>query len=328
MVKHMNSDQILLRMPSLRAVRSFVAAAKYQNFTRAAESLCVTQAAISRQIRELEASLGVPLFKRAGRSVELTEAGVIFYDAAHLSFVNIAQAAQRIQNNDQDKQELTICCSPAFSALWLTPRLPDFFSANPHIHVNVLTTHNFLHMEPGVRPDIFINKHCESRRGYHSIPLFYDLIFPVCSPKFLKENPQLVTLEGLSETNLLDLSAYGRSQIAEHVDWGVWFNHQGMELRRNSSRHLFNSNEYSMLIQMALNHQGVSLGWSQLVTPLIKQGALVRIGNAEALYREKLHYLTFADSKQNDEAFTCFKVWFLHEIDQEPTRVNSPATVT
>jgi hypothetical protein len=65
-----------------------------------------------------------------------------------------------------------------------------------------------------------------------------------------------------------------------------------------------------------------------LITPLIKQGLLVRVGNAEALYREKLHYLTFADSKQDDEAFTCFKVWFLNEIDQELTRVNSPATVT
>lgn len=325
MVNHMNSDQTLLHMPSLRAVRSFVAAAKYQNFTRAAESLCVTQAAISRQIRELESSLGVPLFRRTGRSVELTEAGVIFYDAAHLSFVNIAQAAQRIQKNDQNKQELTICCSPAFSALWLTPRLPSFFSANPHIHINVLTTHNFLHMEPGVRPDIFINKHCESRKGYHSIPLFYDLIFPVCSPQYIADHPEVVTLEGLSEATLLDLSAYGRSQIAEHVDWGVWFNHQGMDFNQINSRNLFNSNEYSMLIQMALNHQGVSLGWSQLVTPLIEQGSLIRIGNAEALYREKLHYLTYADSKQDDEVFTSFKLWFLNAINQELTRVTSLA---
>lgn len=77
MVKHVEPDQILVKMPSLRAVKSFVAAAKYLNFTRAAEALCVTQAAISRQIRELEASLGVVLFKRTGRAVELTEAGII-----------------------------------------------------------------------------------------------------------------------------------------------------------------------------------------------------------------------------------------------------------
>lgn len=68
MVKHVEPDKILVKMPSLRAVKSFVAAAKYQNFTRAAEALCVTQAAISRQIRELEAHLGVELFRRAGRT--------------------------------------------------------------------------------------------------------------------------------------------------------------------------------------------------------------------------------------------------------------------
>ncbi|MCW8355578.1 LysR family transcriptional regulator [Marinomonas pontica] len=104
MAKPIEPDQILLKMPSLRAVKSFVAAAKYLNFTRAAEALCVTQAAISRQIRELEVALGVPLFKRTGRAVELTEAGQIFYDAAYLSFVNIAQAAQRIQSSANKKR--------------------------------------------------------------------------------------------------------------------------------------------------------------------------------------------------------------------------------
>lgn len=262
MVKHVEPDQVLLKMPSLRAVKSFVAAAKYQNFTRAAEALCVTQAAVSRQIRELESALGVALFKRAGRAVELTEAGTIFYDAAYLSFVNIAQAAQRIQNRDRKNQELTICCSPAFSAFWLSNRLPVFFAANPDIDVSVVTTNNFLHMEPGMHPDIFINKVSDSREGYHSLPLFFDLIYPVCSPLFLKQHPEIVTLDGLQNTTLLNLSPYGRSQIAEHIDWGVWFNSQGIDvdIGPTGERHLFNANDYNMLIQMVLNHQGVSLG--------------------------------------------------------------------
>ncbi|WP_290703067.1 LysR family transcriptional regulator [Amphritea sp.] len=323
MVKHVEPDQILVKMPSLRAVKSFVAAAKYQNFTRAAEALCVTQAAISRQIRELEASLGVVLFKRAGRAVELTEAGIIFYDAAYLSFVNIAQAAQRIQNSDKRKQELTICCSPAFSAFWLSNRLPGFFSANPDIDVNVVTTNNFLQMEPGVRPDVFINKVSDPREGYHSIPLFYDLIYPVCSPLFLKQNPDVATFEGLQDTTLLNLSPYGRSQIAEHVDWGVWFNSQGIniDIGPNGDRHVFNANDFNMLIQMVLNHQGVSLGWNQLVEPMIRQGLLVRVGDAEATYKEKLHYLTYAESKQSNKALQTFKEWFLSCIEEEQTYV-------
>ncbi len=323
MVKHVEPDQILVKMPSLRAVKSFVAAAKYQNFTRAAEALCVTQAAISRQIRELEASLGVELFKRAGRAVELTEAGSIFYDAAYLSFVNIAQAAQRIENSDKRKQELTICCSPAFSAFWLSSRLPGFFAANPDIDVNVVTTNNFLQMEPGVHPDVFINKVSDPREGYHSIPLFFDLIYPVCSPLYLKQHPDVAPLDGLQDSVLLNLSPYGRSQIAEHVDWGVWFacHDINIDIGPGGERHVFNANDYNMLIQMVLNHQGVCLGWHHLVQPMIEQGWLVRLGDAEAVFKEKLHYLTYAENKQTNEAFRTFKEWFLGSIAQEQTFV-------
>ncbi len=156
--KHADPDTLLLRMPSLRAVKAFVAAAKYKSFTRAAEALCVSQAAISRQIRELETFLDAPLFMRSGRTVELTAAGAVFFEAAQLSFVNIAQAADRIRNAPSQKHVLTVCCSPAFSALWLSQQLPDFRAKNPDIELNLVTTQNFVNMEPGVVPDIIISK--------------------------------------------------------------------------------------------------------------------------------------------------------------------------
>ncbi|WP_020407844.1 LysR family transcriptional regulator [Hahella ganghwensis] len=313
MVKQVEPDKILLKMPSLRAVKSFVAAAKYQSFTRAAEALCVTQAAISRQIRELEASLGVELFKRSGRAVELTEAGTTFYDAAYLSFVNIAQAADRIHAQKASRRVLTICCSPAFSALWLSRRLPGFFAAHPDIDINVVTTENFLHMEPGVYPDIYINKVTESPDGYSSITLFHDVIYPVCSPEYLRHHPEIATLDGLTKGVLLNLSPYGRGQIAEHVDWSVWFAFQDIELdkQRAPQIHQFNANDYNMLIQMVLNHQGISLGWHHLVDPLVESGQLVRPVSEEVVFKEKVHYLTYANTKENNEDFNHFKNWLL-----------------
>lgn len=323
MVKHVEPDQILVKMPSLRAVKSFVAAAKYQNFTRAAEALCVTQAAISRQIRELEAALGVTLFKRSGRAVELTEAGSIFYDAAYLSFVNIAQAAQRIQNSGKRRQALTICCTPAFSTFWLSYRLPEFIAKHPDIDVNMVTTNNFLQMEPGVRPDIYINKASDPREGYHSVPLFYDLIYPVCSPQYLQENPHIETLEGLQQAVLLNLSPFGRSQVAEHVDWGVWFAFHDVQLDQSDDSHLrvFNANDFNMLAQMALNHQGVALGWNQLVEAMVAEGRLVRVGEHQAVFKEKLHYMAYSEDKGNTPAFRAFRDWFMECIRQEPTYV-------
>ncbi len=321
MAKHTEPDQILVKIPSLTAVKAFVAAAKYENFTRAAEALCVTQAAVSRQIRELEASLTVKLFKRTGRAVELTDAGKIFYDASYLSFVNITQAAQRIKNTSKRKQELTICCSPAFSSFWLSNRLHSFFSSNPDIDINVVTTNNFLKLEPGIYPDAFINKASDPRKGYHSIALFYDLIYPVCSPKYLQENQNITDLEGLKEATLLNLSPYGRSQVAEHVDWGVWFACHDTNIDLEGGRHIFNANDYNMLIQMALHHQGVCLGWHQLVHPMVEQGLLIRTGDSETTFKEKLHYITYAESKQDNEALQRFLEWFLINVRKEQTCV-------
>lgn len=302
MVNHTKPDQSLIKMPSLRAVKSFVAAAKYQNFTRAAEALCVTQAAISRQIRELETYLGAELFNRSGRAVELTVAGAIFFDAAQMSFVNIAQAAERIRNRNTSKRVLTLCCSPAFSAMWLAHRLPSFFSTHPDVDLNLITTQNFLSMEPGVRPDIFITKMAKVNEGYSSTPLFHDIIYPICTPKYLAENPEIDSLEGLRDSVLLNLSPYGRSQVAEHVDWGVWlaFHDINIEARSNDSPHFFNANDYNLLIQMVLNHQGVALGWHHLVGHLVEQGLLVRPVEEEVVHKESQHYLTFNQDKADD----------------------------
>ncbi len=315
MTKHTDPDQTLLKMPSLRAVKSFVAAARYQNFTRAAEALCVTQAAISRQIRELESYLGTELFLRAGRSVELTTAGSIFFDAAQLSFINIAQAAERIRKDHgaAAKHTLTLCCSPAFSALWMSHRLPSFFSANPDIDLNLVTTQNFLSMEPGVHPDIFITKMSRVREGYRSLPLFHDVIYPVCTPRYLEAHPEARTLEGLRDGVLLNLSPYGRSQVAEHVDWGVWLaiHHLDIEDRPREGSHFFNANDYNLLIQMVLNDQGVALGWDHLVGPLVEQGRLVRPVEQEVVLEETHHYLAYREDKADDAALDRFRQWFL-----------------
>lgn len=316
MTRHTDPDQTLLKMPSLRAVRSFVAAARYQNFTRAAEALCVTQAAISRQVRELESFLETQLFKREGRAVELTRAGSIFFDAAQLSFINIAQAADRIRNDfgNAARRPLTLCCSPAFSALWMSHRLPGFFNTHPDIDLSLVTTQNFLSMEPGVYPDIFITKLSRIREGYVSIPLFHDVIYPVCTPQYLAEHPEVRALSGLRhDAVLLNLSPYGRSQVAEHVDWDVWLaiHHLGISSRTHEG--FFNANDYNMLIQMTLNHQGVALGWDHLVAPLVAQGRLVRPVEEQVVLEETRHYLAYREDRTDDDEVKRFREWFTAE---------------
>ncbi|MCY1336541.1 Glycine cleavage system transcriptional activator [compost metagenome] len=319
MSKHAAADQLLLKMPSLRAVKCFVAAARHQSFTRAAETLCVTQAAISRQIRELEEHLGTALFERVGRSVKLTAAGSIFFDAAQLSFINIAQAAIRVRKDygSNARRTLTVCCTPAFSALWMSHRLPSFFSSNPDIDLDLVTTQDFLSMEPGINPDVFITKLTRVRDGYVIKPLFHDRIYPVCTLGYLAAHPEARTLEGIRDGVLLNLSPYGRSQVAEHVDWGVWLaiHHIDIEDRPRTSAHYFNVNDYNLLIQMALNGQGVALGWDHLVAPLVQAGRLIRPVEQEMVLEETRHYLAYREDKEDDDALARFRNWFLGQTD-------------
>lgn len=316
--RHADPDTLLLRMPSLRAVKAFVAAAKYESFTRAAEALCVSQAAISRQIRELEIYLGAQLFARVGRTVELTAAGAVFFEAAQLSFVNIAQAADRIRASSTQKHLLTICCSPAFSSLWLSQHLPEFRARNPDIELNLITTQNFVNMEPGVEPDIIISKFTRVGEGYNSYPLCHDIIYPVCSPTYLERNPGIVSLEGMRDAELLDLSPFGRSGVAEHVDWGVWLAFQNIDIdeRPAHSPPIFHANDYNLIINMVLTHQGIALGWNQLVYAMVDKGVLVRPVEKQVTLRNSLHYLACKETTKYEDACRRVRDWVLSKFSR------------
>lgn len=131
MAKISEIDQSLTTLPSLPAVKAFLAAARHQSFTRAAQVLCVTQGAISRQIRALEGHLNAELFTRSGRSVQLTEAGLAFFDVVQQSLTNIFQAAERIRVSDNRRHAVSLACSHAFARFLAGPSVVGLFSATP-----------------------------------------------------------------------------------------------------------------------------------------------------------------------------------------------------
>lgn len=318
MTKSSQPDQALIAMPSFKAMRSFVAAAKYRNFTRAAEALCVTQAAISRQIRELETHLGAELFVRNGREMILTPSGAALFDAAQLSLLNIFQATERIRRQQGDKRTLTLCCSPAVSTLWLSRRVKDFFSANPDLDLNIITTQHFLAMEPGIDPDIFITKIFDLRPGYLRTPLFHEVVYPVCSPGYLDAHPEVSTLDGIRASVLLDLNPYGRAQMTENVDWDAWFalNAHDWPMAATEPPQVFSSNDYSLVVQMALDGQGMALGWDHLVRDFVREGRLVRPLAGELTLSEALQYLIVKEEKADDPACLRLKAWLIEQFSR------------
>lgn len=318
MIEHAEPDETLLSMPSFRSVRTFVAAARHQNFTRAAEALCVTQAAVSRQIRELEYFLDTRLFSRDGKSVVLTPAGQIFFDAVQLSSTNIAQAAQRIRGREQAhiSSRVTISCSAAFLSCWLSRHLPDFLTAHPDVHVRLISTHDFLAFEPGSKPDLVICKLPDIGADYTTAPLFHDVIYPVASPDYVQT--QLAGTNDLRDAKLLDLTPYGRSQIAEHVDWNVWLAHCSAGTPSGESRSPSNisSNDYRALIQLAADGFGVALGWDHLIRPWLDSGQLLRVGERELVFENAFHYLATQKHSAEREAVDRLSRWLVSRLGQ------------
>jgi LysR family transcriptional regulator, glycine cleavage system transcriptional activator len=316
--KHLVADRLLAQMPSLRALRCFVTAARYENFTLAAEVLCVTQAAISRQIKELEDSLEVTLFDRSGRHITLTEAGRILYNASYLSIMNIAETVEAVRR--AGKQALTICVSHTHSALWLAGRLPAFRRQFPDVKLNVTVTDHLMELDQLIDPDVVITKNPLRESEYEAEPLYHDVVYPVCSASFFEQHLRghKVTPLGLLSYPTLSLSPIGRTQVCEHVDWRVWRNwfQPGDASERFDENEQLESNDYRLLVSMAEAGEGTLLGWHHLVHRQVEQGILVRPVQESLVFRNRYHYLvTRKDAKQRPE-YMIFHEWLLNEVTQ------------
>ncbi|MBN3815363.1 LysR family transcriptional regulator [Paraburkholderia sp. Se-20369] len=314
--KQLFADRLLAQMPSLRALRCFVTAARYESFTQAAEVLCVTQAAISRQIKELEDSLDVALFERTGRHIALTDAGRILYNASYLSIMNIAEAAEAVRRND--KHALTVCVSHTFSALWLSARLPSFRERFPDTRLHVMVTEHFMELDELMEPDVIITKNPPREQEFEVEPLFHDIVYPVCSPSFHDRHFRGRTLKPLDLLSqpTLNLSLLGRAQVCEHVDWRVWRNwfQQGDGSDALAENDRLESNDYRLLVAQAEAGEGTLLGWHHLVHRQVEQGRLMRPVPDVLVFHDRHHYLiTHRNAKPRPE-YRQFREWLDAEV--------------
>src|SRR3954468_4607931 len=175
-------------MPSLDLLRGFEAAARHLSFTRAGEELFLTQSAVSRQMKDLEDQLGVPLFQRRHRALALTEAGQQFYASAAQVLATMRAATERLRANAGRRRPLSVTTTHSFAALWLIPRLAGFTRTHPGVDVRITAETRVQDLErDGL--DVAIRHGPASLAGPNAIRLFGERVFPVCSPKLLKKLP-------------------------------------------------------------------------------------------------------------------------------------------
>jgi DNA-binding transcriptional LysR family regulator len=169
------------RLPSLLALRCFEAAARHENFSRAAAELCLTHSAVSRAVRLLEDDLGLPLFERRSRRVFLTEAGRQLARGVHDGLDLIRKAAQDARTEARRKRHWVLSCEPTLLMRWLLPRWPAFQASHPDILVHLVAAGGPFSFEGGI--DLAIRRDDFAWPAeYHAEPLFVEKVGPVCRP--------------------------------------------------------------------------------------------------------------------------------------------------
>jgi len=251
---------------SLNNLLVFEAAARNGSFTRAANDLGISQPAVSHAMRLLEADLGVALFERQHKGVQPTEAGQYLLEQVGMGLSLIDQALREVRS--MQAHQVTLAVSTATATWWLLPRIARFKQLHPGIELRVITTDTDLDMVRE-RIDLSITLGADDFASFQRWHFVDEEIFPVCSPKFLKANP-LPDLKALARSSLLVLE----ERYKPRMGWKEWFSKFSVTLPRQPQMLRFN--DYSIVLQAALEGQGVAQGWRHIVQPLIAQGLLVR----------------------------------------------------
>ncbi|GGI73579.1 transcriptional regulator GcvA [Shewanella gelidii] len=292
------------RLPPLNAVKAFEAAARHLSFTRAAEELFVTQAAVSHQIKSLEDYLGLKLFRRKNRSLLLTEEGQSYFLDIKDIFVQLAESTDRLLARSAIGS-LTVSMSPSFAIQWLVPRLAKFSEKNPEIDVRIKAVDTedssltddvdvAIYYGRGNWPDVRADK------------LRNEVLIPVCSPILLNGNKPLEKPSDLKNHTLLhDMS---------RQDWQAWFKQCGINDINVNQGPIFSHS--SLVLQAAAHGQGIALGYSVLARPDIIAGRLV-CPFQEVLVSKDAYYLVCQQNQAEVGKIVAFREWMLEMFAEE-----------
>ncbi len=296
------------RLPSLNALRAFEAAARHLSFTKAAEELNVTQAAISHQVKSLEEQLGLRLFRRLNRRLLLTDAGQTYVSGLTVAFDGIAEATERT-TAERSGGSLRISTLPSMAAKWLLPRLSRFRARHPEIDVLVSASHGLADFR---RDDLHlaIRYGKGNYPGLETVPLMDDEIFVVCSPKLLQDGPPLRTPADLRHHTLL----HDTSVEADRRDWRVWLERVG-ETGVDPDRGPGFSDS-NLILEAVMAGEGVALTRRSLAADDLAAGRLV-IPFGPIRPSTNRYYIAYPRANAELSKVRKFTQWLLDEVEAD-----------
>ncbi|MGI5308651.1 transcriptional regulator GcvA [Rheinheimera sp. WS51] len=292
------------RLPPLNALKAFETAARHLSFTKAADEMYVTQAAISHQIKALEEHLGIKLFMRKNRSLLLTEEGQSYFLDVKDIFSQLYESTEKLLARGA-KGSLTVSLQPSFAIQWLVPRLNQFAELHPDIDVRIKA----VDLDEGSLTDdvdIAIYYGRGNWRNLHSDKLHPEYLLPVCSPLLLTSGKKLTEPADLRHHNLL----HDGSRQA----WKAWFTSQGLKQFNVNQGPIFSHS--SMVLQAAIHGQGVALAHNVLTRPDINSGRLIVPFN-HVLISKDAYYLVCRESQSELGKIAAFRQWMMDMVEVE-----------
>ena len=310
-----------VRLPPLNALRAFEAAARHASFVKAARELNVTPGAVSRQIKGLEDTLGVALFHRRTRAVELTEIAQACLPKLREGFDCLSDAVAQLQARPQ-REVLTLSVAPTFASKWLMPRLPRFAAVWPAIELRLSASRGLIDVlrhdaagpqgEDAGAPDdadLSIRFGSGNYPGLEAIRLFDVSITPMCSPRLLDGEHALRSPADLRHHTLLhDDTVYFQT---DQPNWVVWLDAAGVEGVDGTRGPRFSHT--ALALDAAAQGLGIALGLPLLAATDLAAGRLVQPFSLR-LPSRSAYYLVWAPANAGRPAIAAFRDWLLDEV--------------
>lgn len=295
---------MIKRLPPLNSLRAFESAARNLSFTKAADELFVTQAAVSHQIKTLEEFLGLKLFVRRNRSLLLTEEGQSYFLDIKDIFSSLQDATNKLLERSE-KGALTISLPPSFAIQWLVPRLSDFNKQQPDIDVRIKAVDKD---EGSLIEDVDVAIYYGKGNwsGLRADKLYQEFLIPLCSPSLLEGTKPVHSIEDLASHTLLHDSS--------RKDWKQFVRENQLDNVNVNHGPIFSHS--TMVLQAAVHGQGIALANNVLAQPEIESGRLVAPFD-RVLMTDNAFYVVCYEKQADVGRIATFRNWMLNLARRE-----------
>ncbi|HEY0202503.1 MAG TPA: LysR substrate-binding domain-containing protein [Burkholderiaceae bacterium] len=289
-------------------LRAFEAVARHLNFRAAAEDMALTQSAVSRQIQSLEDEVGVPLFLRHTRAVELTSAGAQLLRAVQPGVERIDSAVRQIRLT-AGRKSVAVTTWASFASMWLIPRLEVFQRTHPDIDIRIDASDTPLDLDTA-DVDLALRYAAPASVSAQAQRLFGEQLTVVASPWLLKSGGKLKKPEDVAQFTLIEAGDAHRSAYMELLTWRRWFDEYGLQI---TPRRWLYFNYANQMAQAALTGQGIALSRMPLVADSLASGDLVEVMPDKRLESPMAYWLLVGPRSSQRPEVRAFCEWLRNE---------------